>query len=310
MSRVHDALRRGQQGLPEPPAQPEHGAASGRVSETRAGTGLLNQVRSVPFLPARDALLIKGPRDHGIDAPVEEFRSLRTRLNHLQGQHPLHTLVITSPSPAEGKSFTAANLAIAQAHLKGNLTLLADFDCRRPTLHKFFSIDRSPGITDYLLGQATLPQILVKIEDLDLYVMPAGTAVVNPLELLNLEEVRVLLQRLPEVFRWVIMDSPPLLFAADANLLSTYSDATLLVTRIGATTIQNLARAIQGMSHNNIIGVVANGARRGELYNKYGYPYYYYGERRRSGGDEVLLSEMPADAGLPAGRREPDDAAK
>lgn len=306
MSRVHDALRRSQQGLQQP-TQPPHPASSRRTAETPVAAGLLNQVRSVPFLPAQDALLIKGPRDHGIDAPLEEFRALRTRLNHLQGQHPLHTLVITSPSPAEGKSFTAANLAIAQAHLKGNLTLLADFDCRRPTIHKFFSIDRSPGITDYLLGNASLPEILVKIEDLDLYLMPAGAAVVNPLELLNLEEVRVLFQRLPELFGWVIIDTPPLLFAADANLLSTYSDATLLVTRIGATTIQNLTRAIQGMSHNNIIGVVANGARRGELYDKYGYPYYYYRDNRRDGGDQVLLGEMPAGAApLPDGPERDD----
>jgi receptor protein-tyrosine kinase len=308
MSRVHDALKRSQQGLQQPTQPPQH-ASSRRTAETPIGAGLLNQVRTVPFLPAKDALLIKGPRDHGVEAPLEEFRALRTRLNHLQGQHPLHTLVITSPSPAEGKSFTAANLAIAQAHLKGNLTLLADFDCRRPTIHKFFSIDRSPGITDYLLGNASLPEILVKIEDLDLYLMPAGAAVVNPLELLNLEEVRVLFQRLPELFGWVIIDTPPLLFAADANLLSTYSDATLLVTRIGATTVQNLTRAIQGMSHNNIIGVVANGARRGELYDKYGYPYYYYRDHRRDGGDQVLLGEMPAGAApLPDGQ-EPDDRA-
>jgi protein-tyrosine kinase len=299
MSRVHDALRRAQQ-FQEPVAGATAAPAAVQTSaDSPPLHGLLEQVREVPFTPAQDALLIRGPLDEGLDAPVEEFRSLRTRLNHLQGLHPLHTLVVTSASPAEGKTFTAANLAIAEAQIKDNLTVLADFDCRRPTIHQLFGIGRSPGITDYLMGQATLSEIIVRISELNLYVMPAGTAVINPLELLNLEEVRVLLRRLPDIFDWVILDSPPLLFAADANLLSTYSDGTLFVTRLGSTTIQNVSRAIQGMSHNNIVGVVANAARRGELYSKYGYPYYQgYSEgsrKRRSGDEETELREFSGD---------------
>ena len=84
---------------------------------------------------------------------MEEFRTLRTRLNHMQSLQPIHTVVVTSASPAEGKSLTAANLALAEAHLAGNMTLLADFDFRRPIIHTLFGIDRSPGITDYLLGK-------------------------------------------------------------------------------------------------------------------------------------------------------------
>ena len=85
-----------------------------------------------------------------------------------------------------------------------------------------------------------------------------------------------MLDRLPSLFQWVIMDSPPLLFAADANLLSTMSHGTLLVVRIGHTTIDSVTRAMQSLCNNNVLGIVVNGARRGELYSKYTYYHSYY----------------------------------
>src|SRR5208282_5215841 len=90
------------------------------------------------------------------DLPVEEFRTVRTRLNHVQSFQTLHTIVVTSPSPAEGKSFVAVNLALAEAQLAGNLTLLCDFDFRRPVLHSLLGTDRAPGISDYLQGKVEL----------------------------------------------------------------------------------------------------------------------------------------------------------
>jgi hypothetical protein len=97
-------------------------------------------------------------------------------------------------------------------------TIVADFDFRRPIVHTLFGVDRSPGITDYLLGKVPLHQAMRKIAGTNLYIMPAGEAVINPLELLNLREVKLLLDRLPTLFNWIILDSPPLLFAADASL--------------------------------------------------------------------------------------------
>ena len=99
---------------------------------------------------------------------------------------------------------------------------------------------------------------------------------INPLELLNLREVKLLMDRLPSLFNWIILDSPPLLFAADANLLSTLCHGTLLVVRIGHTTIDSVTRAMQSLCNNNVLGIVVNGARRGELYSKYTYYHSYY----------------------------------
>ncbi|MBV6433757.1 MAG: hypothetical protein IANPNBLG_03976 [Bryobacteraceae bacterium] len=277
MSRVHDALRRAEQaGLLTP--QPSNFTApkssvTGRQVDVSL-RGILDQVKEIPFNPAPEVHLIDASRPH--EAPMEEFRTLRTRLNHLQGLQPIHNIVITSPSPAEGKSFAAVNLAMAEAHLSNNLTLLADFDFRRPCVHNMFQIDRTPGITDYLLGKAKLPEVIRKVAGTNLYIMPAGEAVINPLELLNLAEVRSLLDNLPQLFNWVILDSPPLLFAADASLLSTLCHGTVLVVRIGSTTIDSITRAMASLCENNVLGIIVNGARRGELYSKYTYYHSYY----------------------------------
>jgi protein-tyrosine kinase len=278
MSRVHEALKRaGGSGALIRQVPAVEGQAANPVLPVKDELGLeglLDQITEIPFNPAPEVQLLDVTRPH--DAPTEEFRSLRTRLNHLQTLQPIHTLVVTSPSPAEGKSFTATNLAIAESQLENNLTLLADFDFRRPSVHSTFQIERSPGLTDYLLGRATLAEAIKRVEGTNLYVLPAGEAVLNPLELLNLREVKQLFDRLPTIFNWVVLDTPPLLFAADANLLSTLSHGTILVVRIGSTTIDSVTRAIQSLCQNNVLGIVVNGARRGELYSKYTYYHTYY----------------------------------
>ncbi|MGH9593171.1 MAG: tyrosine-protein kinase family protein [Bryobacteraceae bacterium] len=278
MSRVHDALRRAERaGALAAPAVLLKQESRGAVGTLDTGpnlAGLLELVEEIPFRVATDTLLIDAARPH--QAPMEEFRTLRTRLNHMKTLQPITTVAITSPSPLEGKSLTAANLALAESHLSGNSTLLADFDFRRPILHAMFGMDRSPGITDYLMGKVPLHQTMKKVAGTNLYVMQAGEAVINPLELLSLREVGQLLDRLPSLFQWVIMDSPPLLFAADANLLATLCDGTLLVVRIGQTTIDSVTRATQSLCNNNVLGIVVNGARRGELYSKYTYYHSYY----------------------------------
>jgi receptor protein-tyrosine kinase len=290
MSRVHDALRRAEQAGTllsagsAPPAVETHSATATIEPQHTPVKGLLELVQSIPFRPATDALVIDPAHPH--NAPSEEFRSLRTRINHMQSLQPIHTAVVTSPSPAEGKSFAAANLALAEAQLAGNLTLLCDFDFRRPIIHHLFQTERSPGITEYLQGKCQLHEAMRRVGDTNLFVMPAGEAVINPLELLNLKEVKELLDRLPSLFNWVILDSPPLLFAADANLLSTLCHGTILVVRIGSTTIDSVTRAMQSLCQNNVLGIVVNGARRGELYSKYTYYHSYY-----PGGEEAEHEE-------------------
>jgi receptor protein-tyrosine kinase len=232
---------------------------------------MLVDVPVVPFAPAPESHLLDLNNSH--ETPAEEFRTLRTRLNHLQTLQPLHTIVVTSPSPAEGKTFTAVNLALAQSHLAESSVLLGDFDLRRPIIHNLFQIERAPGLSDYLTGQCSFSQAIRRVEGMNLYLLPAGTPVKNPLELLNMRQAKLLFEELPRSFSWAIFDTPPLLFSADANLLATLADGTILVVKIGSTTFDNVTRAMQSLCENNVLGIVANGARASELYSKY--TYYY-----------------------------------
>ncbi len=282
MSRVHEALRKSGVISPDQvgefqrgPVQSAPRYATARTAPQDPGfADLLERIEEIPFNPAPEAHLIDATRPH--EAPSEEFRTLRTRLNHLQGLQPIHTVVVTSPSPAEGKSMGAVNLALAESHLAGNNTVLCDFDFRRPIVHNMFQVDRSPGITDYLLGKASIEQVVKKVAGTNLSIMPAGEAVINPLELLNLPQVKSLMGNLQRVFNWVVLDTPPLLFAADANLLSTMCDGTVIVVRLGVTTVDSVTRALQSLCENNVLGIIVNGARRGELYSKYTYYHSYY----------------------------------
>jgi len=291
MGRVHDALRRA--GIIDPlasgAAQSLSSLATSLPIWDAAATSreLLQLVKSVPNRVSSDALIFD-PLLPG-EPSIEEFRALRTRLNHMQSQQPIHTVVIASASPAEGKSFTATNLALAEAQVSGNLTLLCDFDLRRPVINKLFEIEGGPGVTDYLQNKVSLEAALRRVGETNLYIMPAGQPVNNPLELLNLDAARQMLQRLPSIFNWIIIDTPPLLFAADGNLLATLSDGTILVVRIGATAADSVARVMQSLCRNNLIGVVVNGARRGELYNKY--TSYYHSYRPASENQNASTSE-------------------
>jgi protein-tyrosine kinase len=292
MSRVHDALRRAEmtgmmppeeppmvptEAVPvspdlRPPDVPVNGAAAA-VAPLRLNIhpNMLSEVQVVAFSPAPESHLLDLNNSH--ETPAEEFRTLRTRLNHLQSLQPLHTIVVTSPSPAEGKTFTAVNLALAQSHLAESSVLLGDFDLRRPIVHNLFQIDRAPGLSDFLTGQCTFAQAIRRVEAMNLYLLPAGSPVKNPLELLNMRQAKLLFEELPRTFNWSVFDTPPLLFSADANLLSTMADGTILVVKIGSTTFDNVTRAMQSLCENNVLGIVANGARASELYSKY--TYYY-----------------------------------
>ncbi|MDQ1473790.1 MAG: protein-tyrosine kinase [Bryobacterales bacterium] len=318
MSRVHDALRRAEQLLESPEGEDFAGAgvaaeipaqarsllvADDRDPAEQSGPfevpgtqgvlrnefkgiqvdwrNFLSKCRVIPFHPAPEAHLIDIERPH--EVPGEEFRSLRTRLNHMQSQQDLRSIVVTSASPAEGKTFSAINLALAQAQLESPV-LLADLDLRRPVVHNMFQCEKSPGFSDFLLAEKPLEECVRRIEGTNLYFMPAGTQVKNPLELLNMRQVKHMIDAFRKIFNWVILDTPPLLFSADANLLATLTDGTLIVVRIGSTTYDTVIRAMQSLCENNVLGIIANGARAGELYSKY---TYYYTKPDEGGSDEA-----------------------
>ena len=207
---------------------------------------------------------------------VESYRILRTNLQFAAVNHPLDALLITSPSPSEGKSLTVANLAIAMAQA-GKKTVIVDADLHRPRQHKLFSLPNNVGVTTALLSEHPEPDGLLQPTQIpNLFVLTSGPLPPNPAELLGSERMKELLQHLGEEAEMLILDSPPATVLSDAMILSTQSDGVLLVLDVGQTRRDAARRAVEGLQQVNarIIGVLLN--RVPTKGSGYYYYYYYY----------------------------------
>ncbi|TDT46090.1 CpsD/CapB family tyrosine-protein kinase [Fonticella tunisiensis] len=231
-------------------------------------------------------ITIKDPR-----SPVSEaYRTLRTNIQFSSFDNKIQTIVITSSGPSEGKSTTAANLAVTMAQA-GYKTIIVDCDQRKPNLHKLFKISNQAGLSDFLIGEAGFEDVVQKTEVEDLYVLPAGTRPPNPAELLASVRMEKFIEYLKQQFDCIIFDTPPVIVVTDAQILSKYADGSLLVVSSGETERDAAARAKELLEKVNsrILGVVLNKldtSRKGYYGNYY---YYYYGSegekkgRRRRG---------------------------
>ena len=207
---------------------------------------------------------------------AEAFRTLRTNLLFSAAVHSLRRIVITSPGPAEGKSTTAANLAIAFAQ-QGQRVLLVDCDLRRSRMHKVFALPQTPGLTYILVGGLD-PETAVHATEIDgLFVLPSGALPPNPAELLGSTHMERVLTTLGQHYDLLILDSPPLLAASDAAILSKAADGALVIVRAGQTERNALNTAIQQLTTlgARVLGTVLNDPDA-EIpkYAKY-YGYYY-----------------------------------
>lgn len=190
---------------------------------------------------------------------AEAYRTLRTNLIFSQAVQAMRTIVITSASPAEGKTTTVANLAVSFAQ-QGMRVLLIDCDLRRSRLHKVFHVAREPGLTDLILGNADQEAVTRETPVPGLYVIPSGPLPPNPSELLGGERMRKTLQSLGEGYDLILMDTPPLLAASDAAVLSTLSEGVVLVVRAGVTESEAGQIAMQqlGAVGARVVGAVLN----------------------------------------------------
>ncbi|MFL5561145.1 MAG: GumC family protein [Gemmatimonadaceae bacterium] len=210
---------------------------------------------------------------------AEAYRSLRTNIAFARAQSRARTLVLTSPGPADGKSTTVANLAITFAQ-QGQRTLLVDADLRRAVLDKTFSVPRTPGLTEVIVGVSPLADAVHPTTVANLSVMGSGQLPPNPSELLGSQRMREVLVEARESFDVVLFDSPPLLAVTDAAVLSTMVDGVILVVRVGSTSREAVRRAAAHLRavHSHVLGAVLNDidVGRGGYYGGYGYYYYAY----------------------------------
>lgn len=205
---------------------------------------------------------------------AEKFRFLAVRLRQLRQSRPLKKILITSTIPQEGKSTVAANLACTLARRKEQKTLLLEGDLRRPSLATQFGLGKIPGLCEWLCGKTETINIC-RLEGLGVWVLPAGTAPQNPLELMQSGKLSLLMEQLESWFDWIIIDSPPALPLADASLWSRQADGILLVTRPGVTEKKQLQRGLAILETKKLLGALANGSTdtaHSDYYQRYTSP--------------------------------------
>lgn len=203
---------------------------------------------------------------------AEKFRFLGVSLRHLRRERPLKKVLITSTVPHEGKSMVAANLAFTLARKRQQKVLLLEGDLRRPSLSAMFGIKKVPGICEWLQGEQKSLGNICRLEDLDLWFMPAGSATTNPLELMQSAKLSNLLEQLGSMFEWIIIDSPPVLPLADTSVWSRLADGILLVTRQGVTEKAQLVKGLEALDHQKLIGTLLNSSHS-STHSDYYYAY-------------------------------------
>lgn len=253
---------------------------SGEDVERELNLSALGAITRISRLQKPDDGLItaKHPR-----SPISEaYRVLRTNLRFSGIENPSGALLVTSPGPGEGKTTTAANLAVTLAQA-GKRVVLVDTDLRRPSVHKIFGMPNSLGLTSLFLDDAPrLNVVLQPTEIPGLRVLPSGPIPPNPAEMLDSKLMSEILKALRAESDMVVLDSPPALAVADASIIGSRCSGAILVVDSGKTRTEMARHAVQVLTRTNIkvVGLVLNkmGARRA---SDYGYYYYYSSEDKK-----------------------------
>jgi non-specific protein-tyrosine kinase len=218
--------------------------------------------------------------DHSRSLESESFRVLRTNIQFSGVEHPIKSLVVTSPGPGEGKSFTSANLAIVMAQA-GKRVILVDVDLRKPSLHKLFGLPNTVGFTSLVVGDPdTTPEGAIQSVPSvsNLAVITSGPLPPNPSELLSAHRAIDLMTQLSRQADIVIYDTPPAGVVTDPVILATRTDATILVIAAGKTRRDMIARVMGSLKGVGVALVlpVLNRVWVRDLQGYYS-SYYYYG---------------------------------
>lgn len=210
----------------------------------------------------------------------EAFRILRANVQFFAANEPVSKILIASPGTGEGKTTVAINLAVGFA-LAGVRTMLLECDLRKPVAHRYFVFKRAPGLSEVLLGDAPLSEALVPTRIPDLTVLPAGSPVPNPSELLGAQRIEQVIEKAQTLAPMLIFDSPPALAMSDAYVIAPQVDGVILVVRAGVTHRHRAKETKEAFERLGVrvLGVVWNAAE-----TVGGYDYYrYYNDSRDSG---------------------------
>ncbi|MDQ5767211.1 GumC family protein [Thiothrix subterranea] len=252
------------------------------VEDMRRALGSVPLLGVIPYISGRNNKNVLALRGQvGSSFMLEAFRSLRENILMMKApsQQGLALIMnVTSPSPSEGKTTTAVNLATVFAYT-GKKVLLIDCDMRHPEAHNKLGLENRLGVSDYLLGEKeNIAELIQETTVQNLSAISAGSAVPNPTELLAGERFTELLSEVEGMFDHIILDGPPVMGLADALIISNRTGNTVFVSAYGQTRKRNLKDAV-GRLHQaqcNIIGTVLTKMKSPEVSNKYyGYPNRY-----------------------------------
>ena len=208
---------------------------------------------------------------------AESYRTLRTNIQYSSFDKQYKTIVVTSSEPGEGKSTITGNLALSLAQGEKKV-LIIDCDLRKPSIYKKFKISHVIGLSDVIIGKEDLHTAVNKYNK-NLSILASGKIPPNPSEMLSSKAMTTLLERLEEIYDYIILDAPPVQAVTDAQILSAKADGTILVIKAGETKKDSIHNTI-GLLRKvkaNIIGTILNAVDNSK--NKY---YYYYGEDKQS----------------------------
>ena len=201
---------------------------------------------------------------------AEAFNLLGVRLRHLKRVRTLKKVLITSTIPQEGKSMVSANLACTLALKTQHKILVLEGDLRRPSLSQIFGLERQIGLSEVLENGRSLAASIYHLEGPDLWILPAGKARNNALELLQSDALSALMDQLVELFDWIIIDSPPILPLADTSIWMRTADGIILTTRQGVTQKRELQRGLEAIDRGKLVGALVNSSKHANADN-----YYY-----------------------------------
>ena len=192
---------------------------------------------------------------------AERYRGIRTRLTMSEEAGPLRSILVTSPGPRDGKSITAANLALTMAQEFQRSVVLVDADLRGSSVHTLFGLDASPGLSDVLAGDAALEDALVYLPDYRLTILPAGRTPQFPAELLGSAAMRRSIDTLRARFDRILIDLPAVTPLADVGTVAPLADGVVMVVRAGVTQRPALDQALGAFDEEKVLGVVLNDAQ-------------------------------------------------
>ena len=246
--------------------------------------------------------------EEGPDSPhAEAYRVLRTSILFSRKDEKLNTMTVVSGGAGEGKSTTIFNLATVFAQ-NGKRILLVDSDLRRPSLHKILGVSNARGLTNYLLGEAGLDEVVqtTKLETMDF--LPSGKLLSSSMGILNSEKMKSFIKEMKGRYDYVLFDSPPIMGVSDASILTSEVDMALLVVQYRKYPQAMTIRAKQMVEKvgQNLLGVVLNNINISQdsyYYYYSGYYYDYYAGSGEAEKQEGGNGEPPKEPSAVSGRQ-------